>query len=118
MIYPHFKRNRKGEFKPEDCDKFVQWIIEDFEIKMGKSPTLLLVPENHTGEETYGKHIIVRREVVPMDTTILDFKPRTKKEVKEALNLLKFIEVQATLLDPGVVANYVQKAAEDNIINE
>jgi hypothetical protein len=94
-----------------------------------------------------------------MDTTILDFKPRTKKEVKEALNLLKFIEVQATLqrncaanhgdimlvymmeservgtsiakkamlwalnlsdnlLDPGVVANYVQKAAEDNIINE
>jgi hypothetical protein len=73
MIYPHFKRNRKGEFKPEDCDKFVQWIIEDFEIKMGKSPTLLLVPENHTGEETYGKHIIVRREGRPYGHYYLGF---------------------------------------------
>jgi hypothetical protein len=89
----------------------------------------------------------------------LDFKPRTKEEVKEAINLLRFIEVQVTLqrnvaanhgdimltymmeservgisiaknamfwalnlsdslVDPGVVANYVQKATEENIIKD
>lgn len=89
-----------------------------------------------------------------MDITISGFTPRSKEEVKKALKLLKFIEVQATLqrnaaikhgdfglmymmeservgtniaknallwalnlsdnlVDPGVVANYLSQAMED-----
>jgi hypothetical protein len=73
MIYPHAKANRKGVFKPSDCDAFVQKIIEDFKIKMGKSPTLLFIPEDHTGKENYGKHIIVKREGRPYGHYYLGF---------------------------------------------
>jgi hypothetical protein len=73
MIYPYAKASRSGEFKPQDCDEFVHWIVEDFEIKMGKSPTLLLIPENHTGEESYEKHITVRREGRPYGHYYLGF---------------------------------------------
>lgn len=67
------KRTRKGDLKPEDCDKFVNDIMSDFELKMGEQPTLLLIPEDHTGKETYGEYIIVKRQARPHGHYYLGF---------------------------------------------
>ena len=49
-IYTNYKPKRDKTFKPEDCDKFVQEIIRYFKRKLGAAPTLLIIPEEHTGE--------------------------------------------------------------------
>ncbi len=67
------KRTRKGDLKPKDCDEFVKGMLNDFEIKMGEPPTLLLIPEDHTGKETYGEHITVKRQARPYGHYYLGF---------------------------------------------
>jgi hypothetical protein len=49
-IYDNYKPKRDKTFRPEDCDEFVGDIIRYFKRKIGVSPTLLIIPEEHTGE--------------------------------------------------------------------
>jgi len=75
-IHWFYQTNRQGNFAPEDCDEFVERIIKDFEIKRGKYPTLLLIPQDHTGKENYGDNITVERKGHPHGHYYLGILPK------------------------------------------